>query len=69
MKEEMTQGMEAPRPEVYHTISCTPGLRDKSLEVRRFLSTAINRLSFVIGTPGGMLSTKPGRHEGAPQAS
>ena len=36
MKEETVKGTETPRPEVYHTISCTPGLRDKSLEVRLF---------------------------------
>lgn len=38
VKEGTVQGAEAPRPEVYHTISCTPGLRDVSLEVGLFLS-------------------------------
>ena len=39
VKEEGTaQGMEAPRSGVYHTISCSPGLRNVSLEVRLLLS-------------------------------
>ena len=38
VKEGTVQGTEAPRSEVYHTISCTPGLRDVSLEVRLFPS-------------------------------
>jgi hypothetical protein len=38
LKEETTQGKQAPLPEVYHTINCAPALRDKSLEVRSFLS-------------------------------
>jgi len=42
MKEDTVQEMGMPRAEVYHTISCTPGLRDKSLEVRLFLSHAIS---------------------------
>ena len=36
------KGESAQGTEVYHTISCTPALRDKSLEVRLFLSIAIS---------------------------
>lgn len=32
VKEEVAEGTTL--PDVYHTISCTPGVRDKSLEVR-----------------------------------
>jgi len=35
VKEETVQGVEVPRPEVYHTINCAPELRDKSLEELR----------------------------------
>jgi len=36
LKEESTQGIvKAPYPEVYHTISCAPAVRDKSLEELR----------------------------------
>ena len=69
MKEDTVQEMEMPRAEVYHTISCTPGLRDKSLEVRLFSATQSATLSFAVGTPSGMLSPEPGCHEGASQAS
>ena len=40
VKEQTTQGVKPPFPQVYHTISCTPAMRDKSLEVRVLLSTA-----------------------------
>lgn len=69
MKEETVKGTETPRPEVYHTISCTPGLRDKSLEVRLFPAPRPATLIFTAGTPGGMLSSERGCHEGASQAS
>lgn len=46
VKEGIAQGMEMPCAEVYHTISCAPELRDKSLEVRLFLSTAISHSKF-----------------------
>lgn len=44
VKEEKVQATDIPRPEVYHTINCTPGLRDKSLEVRISLKTTISQL-------------------------
>lgn len=66
MREETVQGMETPRPEVYHTINCTPELRDKSLEVRLFPAPQPATLSFAVGTPGG---AERGCHEGASQAS
>ena len=46
LKEESTQGLKAPYPEVYHTISCAPAVRDKSLEVRLFLSASTSHLKF-----------------------
>lgn len=44
VKEEKTRRMETPTPEVYHTISCAPGVRDKSLEVRVLLCAAPSQL-------------------------
>ena len=46
VKEQMAQGTQMPSPEVYHTISSIPGLRDKSLEVRLFLNTVISHPEF-----------------------
>ena len=43
LKEEKDREVDVSFPEVYHTISCTPGLRDKSLEVRLFPKIAICR--------------------------
>ena len=69
VKEERVQATGVPRPEVYRTISCTPGLRDKSLEVRLSLKSTISHLSLVAGTPGGMLFPEPRRDKGTSQAS
>lgn len=44
VKEETAQGIQTPFPEVYHTISCAPAVRDKSLEVRVLLSTAMSHV-------------------------
>jgi hypothetical protein len=49
VKEETTGGVVTPFPEVYRTISCAPGMRDKSLEVRTvLLSTATNHLKALL---------------------
>ena len=70
VKEGTAQEMKVPRPEVYHTISSIPGLRDRSLEVRHLsLRTRLATLSLAVGAPGGMLSAESGRHEGGSQAS
>ena len=41
VKQETPQGTVVSFPEVYHTINCIPGLRDKSLEVRLSLGAAV----------------------------
>lgn len=69
-KEETTQGMKTPLPEVYHTINCAPELRNKSLEVRPFFITkARSHLSPSLGTSSGMLPTESGGHQGTSQTS
>jgi len=66
VKEGMAQGMETPRPEVYHTISCAPALRDKSLEVRRFFSIAISHSNFCRRNSGWNVTNKAKSPRGSP---
>ena len=46
VKEATIQGTEMSLPEVDHTISCTPGLRDKSMEVRLSLRPPVGHPKF-----------------------